>query len=322
MKNFEEINFAPLHKIDGATGAVFRSLLKSPLRLILLVLAFALGVWLATEGSDASIYIIVFIFIYISNRIRNYKDTAWREFAIVNNWSVTEGGSTGISVFPPSLIAVGHGHKTGIIINGEVRKHDCQMFLGKYTVGHGKNSRDYHYTVVRVPLAATFPHVLLDGQKNSTRVEGLKHTMQRVSLEGDFDKHFRLYIQKGEHVDALSVITPDVMQTLIDNNLAQDIELSENYIYFMTQSDSRGLKTLPGLLKAVNMLADELVHKAQTINYVPQNPPGYKHQLAEVSRYFKSGDKVMEAISRSWILIIFLPLIFAVLLGMFISLIN
>jgi len=46
-------------------------------------------------------------------------------------------------------------------------------------------------------------------------------------LEGDFNDYFKLRLRKGQEVDALAIIAPDIMQTLISYNKGEDIELGK-----------------------------------------------------------------------------------------------
>jgi hypothetical protein len=39
--------------------------------------------------------------------------------------------------------------------------------------------------------------------------------LERISLEGDFNNHFRLYIRPGSQIDVLSVVSPDLMDAML-----------------------------------------------------------------------------------------------------------
>ena len=51
---------------------------------------------------------------------------------------------------------------------------------------------------------------------------------QHLSLEGDFDSHFRLYVPAGYERDALYVFTPDFMALLIDETGDLDVEIRDD----------------------------------------------------------------------------------------------
>lgn len=118
----------------------------------------------------------------------------------------------------------------------------------RYTVGSGKRSTDYQWGYIRVKLPRKLPHMVLDGKKNNTlgfsNLSDAFNKEQKLSLEGDFDKHFTLYAPKEYERDALYIFTPDVMANLIDNGDAYDMEVisDELYIYsfipFMLDSET------------------------------------------------------------------------------------
>jgi hypothetical protein len=89
------------------------------------------------------------------------------------------------------------------------------------------------YLVLRLDRA--MPHIVLDATGND-RTFGSSIPMpiardQRLSLEGDFDSHFRLYCPTGYERDALYVMTPDLMALLIDDAGDLDAEIVDDLFY-------------------------------------------------------------------------------------------
>lgn len=58
---------------------------------------------------------------------------------------------------------------------------------------------------------------------------------QRLSLEGDFDRWFRLYCPREYERDALYVITPDVMALMIDEAPGFDIEIVDDWMFVVAR---------------------------------------------------------------------------------------
>lgn len=108
------------------------------------------------------------------------------------------------------------------------------VFDYSYSVGSGKNRRDYWYAVATLSFSdETYPHLFLDSHQN-----GGNHTYtknQRVELEGDFSKYFDLYIPDGSQAGALTIFSPDVMQTLLDFGRPFDIEIQGQEVALITQ---------------------------------------------------------------------------------------
>jgi hypothetical protein len=88
-----------------------------------------------------------------------------------------------------------------------------------------------HYSVVRVELPRELPNLLFDSPRTHSRqFKYLFDKSQVHSLEGNFDKYFTTYFPKYYSIDALSIITPEVMEVMI-NARDYDIEVSGDGLY-------------------------------------------------------------------------------------------
>jgi hypothetical protein len=86
---------------------------------------------------------------------------------------------------------------------------------------------------VRIRLEREVPHLLL--LPRQTRIYPARMIVavnndQILHLEGDFDRHFTLYVPAGYERDALYVMTPDVMASLIDNVPGSFVEMVGNWL--------------------------------------------------------------------------------------------
>lgn len=84
-----------------------------------------------------------------------------------------------------------------------------------------------------------------------------KENLHPISLEGDFDSYFQLYIPKGDQVEVLSVVTPDVMMSIIEKGFVSSIYLKGRYCVI---SSAGGFTYLTGrsLFESASILAKEL----------------------------------------------------------------
>lgn len=95
---------------------------------------------------------------------------------------------------------------------------------------------------LRFKLLRKLPHiVLMKADKLGTFTQtvggapvGTDKT-QRLSLEGNFDQYFALYVPKGYETDALYVFTPDLMQIFIDSVNAYDCEIIDDDLYLYSE---------------------------------------------------------------------------------------
>lgn len=126
---------------------------------------------------------------------------------------------------------------------------DGRAAVGTYsysvTTGSGKDrhTTTYPWTYLVIRLDRTLPAMVLDAVQNDRglfRGSDLPErfdSSQRLKLEGDFDRYFRLFAPTGYETDALTVFTPDLMQLLIEHagsGTAFDVEIIDDRVYFYT----------------------------------------------------------------------------------------
>lgn len=85
-----------------------------------------------------------------------------------------------------------------------------------------------------ITLPRRLPQMILDARSNDHGpFSSLMHRPQSdqvLSLEGDFDRHFRLYVPRGYERDALYVFTPDLMALCIDETGDLDVEIRDDQL--------------------------------------------------------------------------------------------
>ena len=105
----------------------------------------------------------------------------------------------------------------------------------RYTTG-GRSYDAYRWGYVAIKLDAQLPNIVLDARENNGVMgqSNLPVTLdreQRLSLEGDFDRHFALYCPAGYERDALYLFTPDIMARFIDNAAELDVEIVDDWLF-------------------------------------------------------------------------------------------
>lgn len=106
----------------------------------------------------------------------------------------------------------------------------------QYTTGSGKSQTTHHWWFLALQLDRTLPHMVLDSRANNllfgtTNLPIAFAKDQVLSLEGDFDRHFRLYCPKEYERDALYVFTPDLMARCIDEAGDLDLEIVDDWLF-------------------------------------------------------------------------------------------
>lgn len=269
----EDINYSSLGQMQGLWFRKLHETLKIHPYIAIGALIAILAAASILVRHPFPLYILILIGIIYYRKSRAYREPIWREFAEANGWKYTLADAAALYYVPPALISVGNGQKLGDVVHADINGHKCDIYKYEFSTGSGKSKQFHFYTIVCVTVARSFPHLVLDSKRSRSLFNpdaafvGSVVPPNKAKLEGNFHDYFQLYYEKGENIDALSVITPDVMQTLIDSNQAQDIEVSGKHIYFMAHSDQRTASELPALLNSVDVLANEIGHKAKTIQY-------------------------------------------------------
>ncbi|HEX6258111.1 MAG TPA: hypothetical protein VFZ48_01370, partial [Candidatus Saccharimonadales bacterium] len=136
-----------------------------------------------------------------------------------------------------SLFAEGHSQRVRNILSGQSQGLPFKLFNFEYTIGHGKYSHSHRLSVLSVTLPHNMPQLVIDSlvEAGSGRSSTLPITFddsQKIHLEGDFSQFFDVYAPKNHGIDALTILAPDVMRTLLQQEAVCDIEIIEDRIYF------------------------------------------------------------------------------------------
>lgn len=139
-----------------------------------------------------------------------------------------------------------------------------------YETGSGKNKQTHRWGYAALRLDTPLPHIVLDAVGNNGLFGGSNLPVtfgrnQRLSLEGDFDKHFALYCPEGYERDALYLFTPDVMARFVDNAAALDVEIIDDWLFLYSRRDLSTLDpaTWQWLFSTAAALDDKLAQWAR-----------------------------------------------------------
>ena len=148
---------------------------------------------------------------------------------------------------------------------------------GKFFIDEQKR-RGYDYTLVdnkvhhknavfsgiEVLLPKHFPHIFLDSHANdkSQNAKLLINPNEKLSLEGNFDSYFQMFAPKQYQTLALSVITPDIMQRLIDAAGKYDVEIKGGVLRLITEANLRNRPERQAeLVEVAGIITKEIDHK-------------------------------------------------------------
>lgn len=159
-----------------------------------------------------------------------------------------------------------------------------QIAVAAYTGGRNDPSgprNAFRFLALRMPRP--LPHLMIDSLRNG-RLRTLLPGAQRLSLEGDVDRHFAVYAPEGYERDALQLLTPDVLVCLLENGRRWDIEVVEDRVFVASARARRRFDRteIPALLRFAELLGAELGHQAST--YTDPQARNPRTQVAEAGR--------------------------------------
>jgi hypothetical protein len=171
------------------------------------------------------------------NGVRQFRIDA---FARANSFDYTAWAS---GPRLPGMIFSRQGETSAFSTDVVRSDSDPSFVVANHTLatGSGKSRREYRWGYAFIRLAVPLPHIVLDAQRNNSlgkpALPVSLASRQRLSLEGDFDRHFALYCPEGYEADALYLFTPDTMARLIDDAALFDIEIIDDYLFLYSPEE-------------------------------------------------------------------------------------
>jgi len=267
MNGADDINYQPLEVDTHAFKTVWRAYRVGDIAIIAITVPLVLAGLVHPAGllplTQVGFCLFVFWVIYLSLKINAFKNGAWEAFALANGWPIdsVEDPETLI----PLSIQFGYEPNLSPVITAQLGDIPADLYVLSVWVGEGRERRQYFETVARVDLPKVLPHMVLRAKKDSAYLQQDLADHEKLELEGDFGDYFTLEIEKGQEVDALAILTPDVMQTLVTYSQKEDIEIAGACLYFIINGDERRPDVIKQVTQSVTQLSGKIVeHIIQT----------------------------------------------------------
>jgi hypothetical protein len=257
MSDISAINYEPLEAEKRAYRMVFKRFwVRSS---IIWGIAVAVGIFVPVVGMTVALAWLIVLLL----QVNGFQDGLWEEFAIINDWPL-DAVSDPFTLIPLSL-QFGYDQAYSSAITAQLGVVSTDMVVYVTTVDEGRAQRHYSFTVARIQLPAALPHILLRAKGDRVNIQQDFADHEMLQLEGDFGDYFTLQIEKGQEVNVLEVITPDVMQTLVDYSQHEDIEIADDNLYFIVKGDARNADAIRQLIDSAASLSERIVEHVQQV---------------------------------------------------------
>lgn len=134
------------------------------------------------------------------------------------------------------------------------------------------------YRVLEITSNQNYYHVFIDSKSNdktifTTAMKILSLSIknnQRLSVEGDVDRYFRIYVPKGDAYKSLVTLTPEKLLALRNYGTKFDIEFINNKIYVITHDKIKSAKDIllyqEEALKLIENIGTDVIRTRDDVN--------------------------------------------------------
>lgn len=165
--------------------------------------------------------------------------------------------------YPGSLFNEGHTQYITMAARTKEESDTIEVGNYRYVTGHGRSARTHNYTYALMKLDKRVPHIFIDSKSNNSWLQR-NHakdyaSSQQLKFEGDFNDHFTVLVPDDYGRDATYILTPDILQALIQYGKDYDFELMDNTLVMFKhgQANLSDAKTLETILAKATQFAGE-----------------------------------------------------------------
>lgn len=174
----------------------------------------------------AGVFALVIAVFMIAAYVKRRREQAMAIYAAGQGWqALAADGATLAGFLPQALAGRGDDHRFDMAYSLKIGDYPAAVFQYQYdehtesydpaTRMPERQTQTFSFAVLTFTLPQTFlplyvqRHTLLSGLGGYERQE-------KLQVEGDFNKHFEVYTPQGTEVEALAVLTPDLMALMED----------------------------------------------------------------------------------------------------------
>lgn len=225
--SFENLNF---DSIECSRSALRRMIWQEKKIWTLLVLFFTIGIFVFFAYNklfEEMFYVIIIPILYYAYLSRKAHGQFMQELAQRNGLKYER--CMAIEKVLGNLFKAGHSKEINQVIKGQYKQYKARLFYYKYTVGFGRHSTTYNFTVLEALLGQIrIPYMLLQyGRRRGAKEED----EIKITLEEEFKNNFDLYVKDGYGIEAMQIFKKDFLRFLQEEKCNFSIEFKENRVY-------------------------------------------------------------------------------------------
>lgn len=226
-----------------------------------LAIAIAAYLWMSSIGMSRplnAIYLLIPSALIYARLAKRVRDDFMRQFAQSVGYDFSPAGD--MSSVAGEIFKTGDSQHIFAVASGTDNGHPVRIFFFEYTIGAGKSRQTIHNTVFERGFSAELPHIMLR-QKSFWGEDAsipFMSGMEELRMDGDFNNHFTLVIDKGFELEAYQIFTPDFMLELETAAKGFDFEFDKNKLYVYKPSFVNTSGDLRTMFDLANRLSERL----------------------------------------------------------------
>ena len=149
--------------------------------------------------------------------LKSIRQNFWKQYAADNGYAYTSSEQTASE--RGLMFREGHSNRAHNILSGNHGSMPVRFLEYTFTVGRGKSSQTYHYTVFEFRFSGSFPHSYLNYTKDGYNIR----PAGELHLPPLLAKTFKLYAPEQYEIEVLQIFTPDVLALIEDLGWNQEL---------------------------------------------------------------------------------------------------
>jgi hypothetical protein len=213
---------------------------------------------LITVGSLLAFGIVVGIFFFIVHK----QKQAMESLATKNGWQELSLDDTTLSSFVPTYLnnseSIGHKYRMAYKAQDIVFfRYENQVKV--HTINNDSASNDTASSAITAfEVPQNFQELLI---LHHSKIDNTNFhpNLDKINLEGNFSSIFDVYAPRGTEVEALSLLTPDIMAFLVDNlKRYQNLEINGHTVIIERDADEISPSKITSLVNYATSLRNML----------------------------------------------------------------
>lgn len=227
----------------------------------------------------------LFRYVNVKNK---YHELVFRQFVADNRWTVKR--KFDLSKVPSILLGAGEDYEQGFGFDGthSGRSFNCLIF--EYVATDSKSRR---FICLGFKLLKPYPMIVIDNRRNDHKLRHHDSDLPdripngvELTLEGYFNKYYRVSTTKGDEQETLEVLTPEFMAALEDHvNDKVDVEISNKDLFLIYEADYYSEQSITSLFDMADVVLGKLDKLSKTWLASSKSQQNAVSESAETARH-------------------------------------